>query len=211
MTTILLLHGNEEARRLFEEATSARVVIVRRSDVSAYDALPAQVPRIADLAGVRPGERLLVFAFSAGAWALRRYLNNLMNRAVVSAAVFLDGMYGAAGGECDLSPYTGVISYGREANASPERQRLIMTYSAAHPAPAICSLAVARAVGSGPGVEVRGYQSSDHNAQLTGVGPVVARELAAPPRRSGSPLLPLVLFVTAAAIVWRVFSARSSV
>jgi len=208
MTVILLLHGNEEARRRFEEAASARVIVVRRSDVAAYDALPAQVPRIADLADVTPGERLLVFAFSAGAWALRRYLTNPENRAAVSAAVFLDGLYGAVGDECSLSPYAGVVAYGREANANPERARLVMTYSAAHPAPAICSLAVWHATGSGPGVEVRGYSSSDHNAQLTEVGPAIAREITVPPRRSSFPVLPLFLFTAAAAIAWRIFSRR---
>ena len=129
--------------------------------------------------GWAPGTPLVVLGYSAGGWALRYYLRDQQARGDVTAAIFLDSLYGAPGGVCDLGPYQGVVAYGKEANASGKK-RLIMTYSQAHPAPGVCSQAVQKAVGAGPNVIVQGYANADHGAQQGVAGPAAVKDYVTP-------------------------------
>jgi hypothetical protein len=220
MTTVVLIHGGKSTgEKLAEALPGANVVVIYEPGLSgAYDektGLAARFPYLEALLAAyapdwSPGEPLVLLAFSAGAWALRYYLRDPHARNLVDAAVFLDGLYGNYGTQCDLSPYDGVIAYGKEANVEPVRKRLVMTYSAAHPGPGICSNAIRSAVGDGPGVYVLGFANADHAAQQNTVGPQVVRELIAPWIRSGDSLttaLGIGLLVTGLAvagiIVWK--------
>lgn len=162
MTDILLVHGNELAREKFIKATGANVTLIHlEGSSSAYDEYAQQNPRI--------NGPIILVAFSAGVWALRRWLRDPSNREQVTAVVILDGLYGAPGSICNLQPYDGIIAYGRS------RKKMILSYSSAHPDTAICSMAVAEA--SGSSVDIIGSSSTDHNAQLTEVGPRLVGEL----------------------------------
>lgn len=182
---VVLIHGGESTvPKLRAALPSANVVVVYREGLSSgyseVSGLAKEYPTLRGLLakyapGWSPGTPLVVLAFSAGGWALR----DAQARGDV-AAVFLDSLYGAPGNVCDLSPYQGVVAYGKEANASPQAKRLVMTYSQGSPAPGICSQAVQKAVGAGPGVFVRGYANADHTAQQGVVGPAVVKELVAP-------------------------------
>lgn len=195
---ILLVHGNELARQKFESALPGSTIELIHLDggPAAYEQLARDRPRLS-------GPVVLV-AFSAGTWALRSWLRDPANREQVSAAIILDGLYGAPGGVCDLRPYVGIVAYGREANAQPGRKKLILTYSRANPDPAVCSAAVAAAAGSGSGVSVRGSTSTDHGAQLTEVGPAVVREISQVPRQRASPLLVVGFVAVGAIALWRI-------
>lgn len=189
MTQIVLIHGGTSTIPKLEAALpGARVAIVYRKGLSAsYDevsGIAKDYPTLSSLmAEYAPewseGEPLVMLGFSAGAWALRYYLRDPDARAAITAAIFLDGLYGAPGGACDLSPYQGVIDFGKEANATGQK-RLVMTYSQAHPAPGICSKAIEAACGGGDGVYVRGYANADHGGQQGIAGPEVVQELIAP-------------------------------
>lgn len=176
----------------------AEVVVIYEPGLSsAYNevsGLAAKFPALEDLLahyapGWSPGEPLVLLGFSAGAWALRYYLRDPSARDDITAAIFLDGLYGHTGTSCNLGPYEGVIAYGKEANADPANKRLVMTYSASHPGPGICSKAIAATVGAGPGVFVVGSSNPDHGAQQGIVGPQVVKELIAPWIGSGSSAL----------------------
>lgn len=220
MTTVVLIHGGQSTgEKLRQALPGADVVVIYEPGLSgAYDektGLASKFPTLDALLAAyaptwSPGDPLVLLGFSAGAWALRYYLRDPAARDVIDAAVFLDGLYGHSGTECNLGPYDGVIAYGKEANASPGSKRLVMTYSAAHPGPGICSNAIAQAVGTGPGVFVLGFTSGDHGAQQNTVGPQVVRDLIAPWIGSGPSLasaLGLGLMVTglaiAGVILWR--------
>jgi hypothetical protein len=192
VTTQLLLHVNERTARQFERALpGSRVAfIARQSRSSDYDersGLAREYPLLRGLLRQyapwwSPGEPLVVVAFSAGGWALRYYLRDAQSRGDVTAAIFLDSLYGLQDGECDTSPLRGVIQYGALANASPMLKRLVMTYSESHPAPGACSRAVAAQAGGGggPGVFELGYAGRDHMAQQEQVGPAVIAQYVAP-------------------------------
>lgn len=195
---ILLVHGNELARQKYESALPGSTVELVRLEggPAAYEQLARDRPRLSG--------PVVVVAFSAGVWALRSWLRDPANREQVSSAIVLDGLYGAPGGVCDLSPYAGVVAYGREANAQPARKKLILTYSLANPDPAVCSAAVAAAAGSGSGVVLRGTTSTDHGAQLTEVGPAVVREISQVSRQRSSPLLVVGFVAIGAIALWRI-------
>lgn len=194
--TALLIHGGESTGEKLRAALPEgwEVLVVYREGLSgAYDertGLAREHPTLASLLAAegsrwRPGEPLVVLGFSAGAWALRYYLRDARARQDVDAAVFLDGLYGAPGGVCNLGPYDGVLAFARLANAEPGRHRLVTTYSQATPAPGICSRAIEQAE-PGPGVFSIGYAGGDHSAQQWRVGPEVVAELVTPwVRRSG--------------------------
>ena len=191
MTTLVMIHGGKTIGPSLEKAfPGANVAVIYEPGLSSgYDehtGLAAKYPTLRALLAHFapswvPGEPLVLVAFSAGGWALRYYLRDAATREAVSAAVFLDSLYGhTASGQCDLSPYQGVIAYGKRANANPQAARLVMTYSQGSPDPGRCSQAIAAQVGPGPGVFVQGMQNGDHNAQQYTVGPEVVRTLIAP-------------------------------
>lgn len=134
----------------------------------------------------RPGDPLVLLGFSAGAWTLRYYLRDPAARELISAAIFLDGLYGSADGSSLHSAYDGVLEFARMAQADPQRHRLVMTYHGTPGpgalAPGIYSNLIADAVdgGNGPGVFARGYPNSDHGSQQGIVGPAISEELIAP-------------------------------
>lgn len=210
MTTVVLIHGGESTgAKLRQAMPGAEVVVVYEPGLSEvydektglaskYPTLDAFMARFAP--GWSRGEPLVLLGFSAGAWALRYYLRDPSARDAISAAVFLDGLYGHSGSQCNLAPYGGVIAYAQEANAQPSRKRLVMTYSSAHPGPGICSNAIAASAGAGPGVFVRGYASGDHGAQQNTVGPAVVSELIAPWIGKGSTLAHVAFGVALAGI-----------
>ncbi len=187
---IVLIHGGESTVPKLEAALqgSEAVAIYREGLSSGYSevtGLAKEYPTLRGLLakyvpGWAPGTPLVVLGYSAGGWALRYYLRDVQARGDVTAAIFLDSLYGAPGNVCDLSPYQGVIAYGKEANASPGTKRLVMTYSQAHPAPGICSQAVQKAVGAGSGVIVQGYANADHGAQQGVAGPAAVKDHVAP-------------------------------
>lgn len=196
--TAVLIHGGESTGEKLRAALPGfDVIVVYRPGLSsAYDeasGIARDYPYLDELldaegADWRPGDPLVVYGFSAGAWALRHYLRDPETRSHVSAAVFLDGLYGAPGGVCNLAPYEGVVEFGRLANDEPSRHRLIMTSSLSHPAPRICSHAIERAA-PGPGVFVVDTPNADHGGQQGVVGPAVTRELIAPWVTSSGPRL----------------------
>lgn len=213
--TVVLIHGGKTTvERLRAALPGAEVVVVYREGLSAsynevsgiakdYPTLGALMAAYAP--GWSPGDPLVVLAFSAGAWALRYYLRDAAARNAISAAIFLDGLYGAPGGVCNLAPYDGVLAYAAEAQSAPGSKRLVMTYSLADPAPGICSNAIAGKVGggSGPGVFVIGTKNADHGAQQHTVGPAVVRDLIAPWIGSGSgTLLRVALVAAVGAAAW---------
>lgn len=198
--TVVLIHGGKSTgKKLAAALPGARVrVIYRKGLSSAYDeraGLAQDHPNLASLVAAevpehQPGEPLIVLAFSAGGWALRHYLRHPDAQAAVDAAIFLDATYGASGGACNLAPWQGVVEFGKRANAHPDAHRLIMTWSAAHPAPGICAQAIQKAAGGGPGVFLRGYSAAGiegHRAQQTAVGPAVVAELVTPWLAPSSP------------------------
>lgn len=221
MTTVVLIHGGKSTGAKLQQAMpGAEVVVVYEPGLSeVYDeksGLASKFPTLdAFMARFAPGwsrgEPLVLLGFSAGAWALRYYLRDPSARSAISAAIFLDGLYGNSGSQCNLAPYGGVIAYGQEANANPSAKRLVMTYSAAHPGPGICSNAIAAAVGAGPGVFVRGYANGDHGAQQNTVGPAVVSELIAPWIGKGGNLAHMAaagLALAGAGIAAAIFIAR---
>lgn len=220
MTTVVLIHGGKSTGAKLQQAMpGADVVVIYEPGLSeVYDektGLASKFPTLDGLLaqfapGWSRGEPLVLLGFSAGAWALRYYLRDPSARDAISAAIFLDGLYGNSGSQCNLAPYAGVIAYGQEANASPSKKRLVMTYSAAHPGPGICSNAIAAAVGPGPGVFVRGYANGDHGAQQNTVGPAVVNELIAPWIGKGASLLHMAagLALAGAGIAAAIFIAR---
>lgn len=134
----------------------------------------------------RPGDPLVLLGFSAGGWTLRYYLRDPAARELISAAIFLDSLYGSADGSSLHSSYDGVLEFAKMAQADPERHRLVMTYHGTPGpganAPGIYSHIIADAVGGGegPGVFVRGYPSGEHGSQQGIVGPAVSDELIRP-------------------------------
>lgn len=180
---IVLIHGGAStAPKLAAALPGADVAIVyREGSSSGYDektGLAKDYPKLttllADVApSWKPGVPLVILAFSAGGWALRYYLRDPAARSLITSAVFLDSLYGAPGGVCDLAPYQGIIAYGKEPG-----KLLVMTYSQGHPAPGICSQAIAKAVGSN--AVVKGYANADHSAQQGVVGPEVVKQYVAP-------------------------------
>jgi len=219
MTTVVLIHGGESTgAKLRQAMPGANVVVIYEPGLSAaYNEVTGLASKHPTLNGLmatyapawRPGERLVMLGFSAGGWALRYYLRDPAARDSITAAIFLDATYGNVGSQCSLGPYEGVVAYGKEANASPSRKRLVMTYSQATPGPGICANAIEKAAGAGPGVFVRGYANGDHGAQQNTVGPQMVRELVAPwiggldmTRVMGLGLA-LVGLTVAGVIVWR--------
>lgn len=190
MIQVVLIHGNAQVRpKLAAAVPGARVAVVYLpGSTPAYNEVTGLAHQYPTLRGMlakyapswHPGEPLVVLGFSAGAWALRYYLRSPQARRDINAAVFLDGLYGAPGGVCDLSPYQGVITYAKEAHASPQTKRLVMTYSLAHPDPGVCSKAIAKAAGYGAGVYVVGVNNGDHHAQQMVVGPDVLKDFVTP-------------------------------
>lgn len=184
-TQVVLFHGAESTKKLLEDALpgSRAVVIRREGSTTAYNEVTGIGKEYPTLRGLlakfapewRPGDRLVVLGYSAGAYALRYYLRDLQARSDISTAIFLDGLYGAPENKCDFAPYAGVIAYGKMSG-----KQLIMTYSQAHPAPKICSEAIAAQVS---GAQVVGAANKDHAAQQTVVAPEVLRTLVA--TRSG--------------------------
>jgi hypothetical protein len=187
--TALLIHGGESTAKKLRAALPGFDVFVayREGLSSAYNEVTGvakEHPYLEELleslgASWRPGDALIVYGYSAGAWALRYYLRDPETRDHVSAAVFLDGLYGASGDQCNLAPYEGVVRFAELANAEPDRHRLIMTSSLSHPAPRICSHAIER-LAPGPGVFVVDTPNADHGGQQGIVGPAVTAELIAP-------------------------------
>lgn len=188
---IVLIHGGESTSPKLQAALpGANVVVVYRAGSNTgYDeatGIAKEYPTLRGLLtavapGWSPGTPLIVMGYSAGGWALRYYLRDASARGDITTAVFLDSLYGAPNNQCDLSPYQGVITYGKEANASPASKRLIMTYSQGHPAPGICSQTIAKAVGgTGTGVFVIPYANGDHAAQQGVAGPAAIKEYVAP-------------------------------
>lgn len=191
MTTVVLIHGGKSTGEKLQEALpGADVYVVYRAGLSEqydervgiaheYPTLEAFMEEFAP--SWRRGDPLVLLGFSAGAWALRYYLRDPDARDAIAAAIFLDGLYGAADGSSLHKAYEGVLEFGRMAQADPDNKRLVMTYSAAHPGPGTYSNLIAREVdgGEGPGVFVRGYSNADHGAQQGIVGPAVVRELIA--------------------------------
>jgi hypothetical protein len=215
MTTVVLIHGGQStAEKLKQALPGSEVVVIYRQGLSeVYNettGLASEYPTLRSLMaqyapGWSPGEPLVMLGFSAGAWALRYYLRDGQARSDITAAIFLDGLYGASGGNCNLAPYDGVLSFAEDAQLHPSKKRLVMTYSKAHPAPELCSKAIAAAVGggSGPGVFVIGANNADHGAQQGVMGPMVVRDLIAPWLRSSpSTLLRVALVVGAGAAAW---------
>lgn len=202
MTTLLLLHGNEQVAPKYEAALpGARLAVVRGLSVDEYAALGRQ-----SIAGYLDAEvpgwtrPLVVAAFSAGGFALREFLKSEGNRATIDGAVFLDATYGASGGSCPLAPYEGVVAY---ANGGG---RTVITYSASHPAPATCAHAIKQAA---PSVELVPSTVADHGAQLSEVGPQVVRRFAHPASKTSAPRFGVVATVGAlvgALVAWRLFS-----
>ncbi len=187
--TVVLIHGGTSTVPKLQAALpGANVAVVYREGLSSgYSEVSGLAKEYPTLRGLlakyapswQPGTPLVVLGYSAGGWALRYYLRDATSRGDVSAAIFLDSLYGAPGDKCDLSPYGGVVEFAKLANAEPDRHRLIMTYSQAHPAPGICSQTIAKAYG-GPGVFVRPAGNADHTAQQGVAGPAVVKELVAP-------------------------------
>ncbi len=223
MIQVVLIHGGTSTvEKLRAALPGAEVALVYRDGLSAvYDertGIARDYPTLDSLLEEHapdwsPGDPLVVLAFSAGAWALRYYLRDPDAREEITAAIFLDGLYGAPGGRCNLEPYAGVVAYGEEANAHPREKRLIMTYSPSHPGPGICSEAIAAAAGGEQGgVFVRGYQT-DHGSQQGVIGPRMVEELVAPwiedrPRLRLGMLWVAVGAAVAAAVGWQAGKAR---
>ncbi len=175
MATVLVLHGRDDVRAAYEDAWPGAAVGVVHLEGStpAYAALAEETPSILDLVDDVVGNwshPLVVVAFSAGAWALRSYLEHEENRKAIDAAIFLDGTYGADNGACDLSPYAGVIEFGRD-------KILVMTSSTSNPEPFVCSKAIEKEADSDRVIVL--HEASTHDYQLTDVGPEVVRGLAA--------------------------------
>lgn len=226
--TALLIHGGESTLPKLQAALPEgfEVLKVYRPQLSAgYDEVTGfarDYPSVADLlafAGSRwePGEPLVVLAFSAGAWTLRHYLRSGTDREEITAAIFLDGLYGAPGGVCGLGPYDGVLAFGDLATAEPMQHRLIMTSSQATPAPAICSAAIAKAVGPSDGVFVVPYAGGDHGAQQSVAGPAAVRDLVTPwleagaGPRAGPNALGWAMVATGATLLWLALRRRPAV
>ncbi len=189
---VVLIHGAAATVPLLEAALpgSRAVAIRREGSTPAYSevaGLAAQYPTVRSLLAAFapewfPGQPLVLMAFSAGGVALSHYLKSAQDRSDVTAAIFLDSLYGAPQGECDLAPYAGVIEYGKLATANQQTKRLVMSYSHETPAPAICSLAIAAASGAAAGtggVWLRDSGDSDHQAQQTVAGPAILHDLIA--------------------------------
>lgn len=181
---VILIHGNASSMQfpLQEAFPEARISIVYREGSNAgYDELTGlakQYPTLDALCsslGVGSAP-LVVMAYSAGGWALRYYLRAAAARARVRAAAFLDSLYGAPNGACDLAPYGGVVEYAKLAHANPTERRLYLTYSSEHPAPGICSKAVQQIAGGGPGIVVQGFPGT-HAEQQTIVAPKVEADI----------------------------------
>lgn len=181
---IVFIHGNAASITfpLQEAFPEARIsVIYRPGSNSGYDevnGLAKEFPTLdalCDSLGVGPAP-LIVMAFSAGGWALRYYLRSPAARARIRAAAFLDSLYGAPNGKCELGPYLGAVDFGKMANAQPTQHRLYLTYSSANPEPGICAAAVDKSAGAGSGIIVKGYPGS-HNDQQTVVGPAIAADV----------------------------------
>lgn len=189
MTAVVLIHGGEStATKLRAALPGSSVSVAYRPGLSAsYDEntgiahdYPTLERFLAEYApSWKKGEPLVLLGFSAGGWALRYYLRDARARELVTAAVFLDSTYCGEG--CDPGPsFGGVVEFGRAANAAPDRHRLVMTYSAAHPGPGRGAVAIERAAGAGAGIFVRGYEDADHSAQQGIVGPAIVAELIRP-------------------------------
>lgn len=210
--TVVLIHGGKTtAARLKEALPGAEVVVIYREGLSgAYNELTGlahDFPTLDALLAAhapswRPGRPLVVLGFSAGAWALRYYLRDPVARGDITAAIFLDGLYGAPGGVCNLAPYNGVLAYAAEAQSRPGSKRLVMTYSKAEPSTGICSNAIAAKVGGGegPGVFTVGANNADHGGQQSVMGPAVVRELIAPWIGSSSGTALRIALVAAAGV-----------
>lgn len=211
--TIVLIHGGTSTVPKLQAALpGSNVVVVYREGLSSgyseVSGLAKEFPTLRALLAKyapswQPGTPLVVLGYSAGGWALRYYLRDTSARSDINAAIFLDSLYGAPDGKCDLSPYGGVVAFAKLANAEPARHRLVMTYSQAHPAPGICSETIAKA-NAGPGVFVRPAGNADHTAQQGVAGPAVVKELVAPwvggASTSGGSGSSLSLFWLAAAV-----------
>lgn len=186
---VVLIHGGQSTVPKLEAALpGAHVTVIYRKGLSeVYDektGLAKDYPTLEALLAEfdpswSPGTPLVIFGYSAGGWALRYYLRDPGARQSINAAIFLDSLYGAPNGQCNLAPYDGVIEYAKLANQDPSSHRLIMTYSLATPAPSICSETIAKKF-EGPGVFVKGYQNGDHGAQQGVAGPEALKLFVAP-------------------------------
>lgn len=186
---VLLIHGGKSTVPKLEAAwPGARASVIYREGLSSgyneVTGLAKQFPKFGGLLAafvpeLAPADPLIVLGYSAGGWALRHYLREEWARERLAAAVFLDASYGKA-----LDPYAGTLAFAKRCNAGP--QRLVFTWSRAHPEPGQNAQAIARAAGDGPGVWLRPYPNTDHGAQQGVAGPDAVRELAEHFRRAPS-------------------------
>lgn len=146
MATAILLNGGEGARKRFEEALApldATLHIVSLgAGSSKYDEKKGIASRytleeyVREIAPEwRPGDELVLMAFSAGVWAPRAWMRDPPSRDLVSALVLLDGLHSPGHppgtGGCHLSTIHGVVAYAREA---PSRGHvLVVTNSEVDP------------------------------------------------------------------------------
>lgn len=189
MTRIVLIHGGKSTVPKLEAAwPGARASVVYREGLSSgyneVTGLAKQFPTFAGFLGafapeLEPAEPLVLLGYSAGGWALRYYLREPFARERLAAAVFLDASYGKV-----LDPYAGAVEFAKRCNAGS--QRLVFTWSKAHPEPGQNAQAIARAAGDGTGVWLRPYPNADHGAQQGIAGPAAVRELAEHFRRAPS-------------------------
>jgi hypothetical protein len=194
--TAVTFLGNDASEARFAQAFppgTALATIRLKGGTDVYDDL-AQQPFTTFMSQHAPwwapGDPLVLLSFSAGTWALRRYLLDPTTRELTDAVVVMDGLYG--GVPCNLEPFEGIVEYARLANSRPSSKRLIVTYSNATPAPGECARTLQETVG-GPGVFVADRHATSHGQQLTEVGPDAVAEWITPwinrsstPRRRGS-------------------------
>lgn len=130
MISLLYLGGHEADATPLAGAIGAtqRGAIRVPGSAAGYDALARQ-PLRAFVGKVlpkwKPGGRLVIFAYSAAGWALRRWLHDPQARDDLTVAVFVDAIYPAQdeSASCDTE---GIRAFGLLANLAPLARRLVV-------------------------------------------------------------------------------------
>lgn len=131
---------------------------------------------------------LVVVAWSAGAFAVRTWLNRGDDRAIPRLGLLLlDGLHGGSNpGTCAPALMAGVLRFAQDAAADPEARLLINTSSAIVPpysSTGDCQAYLEGHVPRSPSVQLYSYPGDDkaaHIAQVLEVGPGLMRRVVEP-------------------------------
>lgn len=217
--TVLLVHIAESLVPVYQEAfgPEAMIHVVERGPVSSLygtSGLAAEYPTLLDFLRShapewRPGDPVVVVAFSAGVAAPRAWLRDLRSREAATAVVLLDGLHSpeAPGGGCRPDRIDGVLAYARLAHERPAEHLLVVTHTDIDPRIYASTAECASLIEPGRSVLVEHYpgdEAADHLAQQRVVGPDLVAEEVAPFLRGERGLPWGALFVAAAAAlgVW---------